>query len=102
MSGPHLSSVRQWPYRPDFNQFKRQAKELLKAYRAGDASAVAEVERHDDAGRVRHLVASDPSLLENAEGLLTQFAESGCVNVVRLLVERGASVNGKAGRPVTP
>ena len=38
MSDPHLSSVRQWPYRPDFNQFKRQAKELLKAYRAGDAA----------------------------------------------------------------
>lgn len=33
----------------DFNQFKRQAKELLKAYRAGDASAVAEVERHEQA-----------------------------------------------------
>jgi ankyrin repeat protein len=42
-----LSPNRQWPYRPDFNQFKRQAKELLKAYRAGDASAVAEVERHE-------------------------------------------------------
>jgi ankyrin repeat protein len=49
MSDPHLSSVRRWPYRPDFNQFKRQAKELLKAYRAGDASAVAEVERYEQA-----------------------------------------------------
>jgi ankyrin repeat protein len=52
----------------------------------------------DDADRVRQLVASDPSLLEDAEELLTQFAERGCVNVVRWLVERGASVNGKAGR----
>ena len=43
------STVRKWPYRPDFNQFKRQAKELLKAYWAGDASAVAEVERHEQA-----------------------------------------------------
>jgi len=43
------SSDRQWPYRPDFNQFKRQAKELLKAYRAGDADAVAEVERQERA-----------------------------------------------------
>ncbi len=49
MSDPHLSSARQWPYRPDLGQFKRQAKELLKAYRAGDASAVAEVERHEQA-----------------------------------------------------
>jgi len=41
----HLSSDREWPHWPNFNQFKRQAKELLKSYRAGDASAVAEVER---------------------------------------------------------
>jgi hypothetical protein len=40
---------RKWPYRPDFSQFKRQAKELLKAYRVGDASTVAEVERHEQA-----------------------------------------------------
>src|SRR4051812_18478847 len=29
----------------DLNQLKRQAKDLLKAYRAGDADAVAEVDR---------------------------------------------------------
>lgn len=40
----HLSSDREWP---NFNQFKRRAKELLKSYRAGDAKAVAEVERHE-------------------------------------------------------
>jgi ankyrin repeat protein len=49
VSDSRLSSVREWPYRPDFNQFKHQAKDLLKAYRAGDASAVAEVERHEQA-----------------------------------------------------
>jgi ankyrin repeat protein len=43
----HLSSDRQWPHWPNFNQFKRQAKELLKSYRAGEAGAVAEVERHE-------------------------------------------------------
>lgn len=32
--------------RPDLNQLKRQAKELLAAYRAGDAEAVAEVTHH--------------------------------------------------------
>ena len=47
MTDSHLSSHRDWPHWPDFNQFKRQAKELLKAYRAGDANAVAEVERHE-------------------------------------------------------
>jgi ankyrin repeat protein len=51
----------------------------------------------DDAGRARQLVARDPSLLKDAEGLLTGLAESGCVKVVRLLVELGASVNGKPG-----
>ena len=49
MSDSTFSSDRQWPYRPDFNQFKRQAKELLKAYRAGDANAGAEVQRHEQA-----------------------------------------------------
>src|SRR5262245_51621073 len=49
MTDSHLSADRQWPYRPDFSQFKRQAKELLKAYRAGDTNAVAEVERHEQA-----------------------------------------------------
>lgn len=49
MSDSHLSAVREWPYRPDFNQFRHQAKDLLRAYRAGDASAVAEVGRHEQA-----------------------------------------------------
>ena len=47
MSDSHLSSDRQWPHWPNFNQFKRQVKELLKSYRAGEAGAVAEVERHE-------------------------------------------------------
>ena len=47
MTDSHLSSVREWPHWPNFDQFKRQAKELLKSYRAGDANAVAEVERHE-------------------------------------------------------
>jgi ankyrin repeat protein len=43
----HLSSGRKWPRWPNFNQFKRQAKELLKVYRACDVEAVAEVERYE-------------------------------------------------------
>jgi ankyrin repeat protein len=39
-----LSTGRQWPH---FNQFKHQAKDLLKAYRAGDVAAVSEVERYE-------------------------------------------------------
>ena len=41
--------VRRLPVRPDRTQLQRQAKELLRAIHAGDASAVAEVrERHPD------------------------------------------------------
>ena len=47
MTDAHLSSGRPWPHWPNFNQFKHQAKELLKAYRAGDAAAVAEVEQYE-------------------------------------------------------
>ena len=49
MTDSTRSPSREWPHRPDFNQFQRQAKELLKAYRAGDASALAEVQRHEQA-----------------------------------------------------
>ena len=34
------------PVRPDLNQLKRQAKELLHAIRGGDASAIAELQQH--------------------------------------------------------
>src|SRR6185295_18214161 len=51
----------------------------------------------DDADRVRELVARDASLLDDAEGLLTGIAAGGCVDSVRLLVELGVDVNGKAG-----
>jgi hypothetical protein len=41
LSDSHLSSHRQWSHWPNFSQFQRQAKELLKSYRAGEAGAVA-------------------------------------------------------------
>ena len=42
--------VRRLPVRPDLDQLKRQAKELLRAIHSGDASAVAELrEYHPDA-----------------------------------------------------
>jgi ankyrin repeat protein len=45
----HLSADREWPHWPNFDQFRHQAKDLLKSYRAGDAEAVAQVERHERA-----------------------------------------------------
>lgn len=49
MTDSTLIPSREWPHRPDFDQFKRQAKELLKAWRAGEPNAVAEVQRYDQA-----------------------------------------------------
>ncbi len=49
MTDSRLSADREWPHWPNFDQFKHQAKDLLKAYRAGDANAVAEVKRHERA-----------------------------------------------------
>ena len=48
-SCPTRSSAptRSLPARPSLEQLRKQAKELLKAYRAGDVAAVAEVERFE-------------------------------------------------------
>ena len=51
---PGIPPTRTVREQPDLNQLRRQAKELLKAYRAGDAGAVAEVEAHyRDADRAK-------------------------------------------------
>jgi hypothetical protein len=39
-------SDRHFPVRPDLDQLKHQAKDLLRAVRRGDASAVAELQKH--------------------------------------------------------
>jgi ankyrin repeat protein len=44
--GQNPPPVRSLREHPDLNQLRRQAKELLDAYRAGDANAVAEVTHH--------------------------------------------------------
>src|SRR5262245_32891029 len=49
MTDSHLTADREWPRWPNFDQFRHQAKDLLKACRAGDANAVAEVQRHEHA-----------------------------------------------------
>ena len=47
MTDSHLSADREWPHWPNFKQLRHQAKELLKSWRAGDADALAEVQRHE-------------------------------------------------------
>jgi ankyrin repeat protein len=43
----HAAPTRSLPARPSFQQLRKQAKELLSAYRTGDVAAVAEVERFE-------------------------------------------------------
>lgn len=47
MSRPNFAPTRTLPTRPSLEQLRKQAKELLNAYRAGDVTAVAEVERFE-------------------------------------------------------
>jgi ankyrin repeat protein len=51
----------------------------------------------NDADRARELVATDPSLLDDAGGLLIWAAEAGRVDSLQLLVELGVDVNSKPG-----
>jgi len=55
--------VRRLPVRPNLEQLRRQAKELLRAMRAGDANAIAEL-------RERHPESIDPSSAKLADAQL--------------------------------
>jgi ankyrin repeat protein len=46
VTSPLSPPARSLPPRPDLDQLRRQAKELLAAFRAGDANAAAEVDAH--------------------------------------------------------
>jgi ankyrin repeat protein len=48
---------------PDFNQLKRQAKDLLKAFTAGDANAIAEVDAHYHGARASEFALHDAQLV---------------------------------------
>ena len=56
-------SVRRLPVRPNLDQLHRQAKELLRAFHGGDASAVAELREH-------HPEPIDPSAAKLADAQL--------------------------------
>jgi pantoate kinase len=47
MSHPTSAPTRSLPARPSLEWLRKQAKELLKTYRAGDVAAIAEVERFE-------------------------------------------------------
>ena len=59
----HTSPTRSLREHPDLNQLKRQAKELLSAFRAGDTDAVAEVDRHYRGADVATFALHDAQLV---------------------------------------
>jgi ankyrin repeat protein len=54
--------TRKLPAKPNLNQLKMQAKDLLKAFRAGDPAAVAEVHAHDRDADPQSFALSDAQL----------------------------------------
>lgn len=58
-----IQAVRTLPVRPHLDQLKRQAKELLDAFLAGDAAAVAEVNAHYRVGDARSFALHDAQLV---------------------------------------
>lgn len=55
--------TRTLPAQPDLHQLKRQAKELLKAFAAGDAAAVAEVNAHYQGALAESFALHDAQLV---------------------------------------
>lgn len=69
MSPPPSAPTRSLPAQPSFEQLRKQAKNLLKAYRAGDATAVAEVERFErQPERAKFALADAQRVLARAYG----------------------------------
>ena len=86
-----LIPTRRLPEQPNLEQLRKQAKELLEGYRAGDSAAVAEVQQFErdpnsadfalnDAQRIiarAHGFASWPKLKAFVDGaIIARFAEA--------------------------
>src|SRR5688500_8708936 len=86
MSHHSSAPTRSLPARPNLEQLRKQAKELVKAYRAGEVFAVAEVERFESRPDPAKLTLVDTQrVLARAHGFaswtkLTQHVEG--VNAV--------------------
>ena len=70
--------VRRLPVRPDPEQLHRQARELLRAVRAGDANAIAELREH-------HPDSIDPSAAKLADAQLVLARTYGAASWTRLV-----------------
>ena len=62
--------------RPDLAQLKRQAKELLKAFVAGDAAAVAEVNAHYQRADAARFALHDAQLVRRAIVWVCELAQA--------------------------
>jgi ankyrin repeat protein len=71
--------VRRLPVRPDAEQLHRQAKELLRAIRAGDSRAIAELREH-------HPDVTDPSSAKLADAQLVLARSYGASSWTRLVL----------------
>jgi hypothetical protein len=71
-------SVRRLPVRPDLEQLHRQAKELLRAIRSGDANAIAELREH-------HPDSIDPAAAKLADAQLVLARSYGAPSWARLV-----------------
>jgi hypothetical protein len=60
-------SARDLPERPNLEQYKKQAKDLLKAWRAGAADALARLEQHPLLAAARHSIRPSELALSDAQ-----------------------------------
>jgi hypothetical protein len=70
--------IRHLPVRPDPKQLQRQAKELLRAIRNGDANAIAELRQH-------HPESIDPAAAKLADAQLVLARSHGASSWTRLI-----------------
>src|SRR5262249_50915248 len=101
----HSAPTRTLPNKPSLAQLRKQAKELLKSYRAGKEAAVAEVERFERSPDPAHFALADaqrvlaraygfsswPALKNHVEGVnfgaLLAAVEAGDETAVRRLAK---------------
>jgi ankyrin repeat protein len=101
----HSAPTRTLPDKPSLAQLRKQAKELLKSYRAGEEAAVAEVERFERSPDPAHFALADaqrvlaraygfsswPALKDQVEGVNFQgflaAVEAGDVAAVRRIAK---------------
>jgi ankyrin repeat protein len=95
MSHSHSAPTRSLPQQPSLEQLRKQAKELLKAFRAGDQAAVAEMEQFErQADPANFALADAQRVLARAYGFaswtkLKQHVEGATAAVFCAAVQAG-------------